>query len=143
MAHSQLDNLVRINQLRAEEATEEEIQGMLRSGQRSLEDARRKELSLVSRFILGYSAAHSFALAALRMHGYRSDSRYLVFQCLQHTVDLPAEQWRILDTAHRKRNLAEYAGMTDVDESFFRELIEVTQEVAARVDHLISKRWGA
>ena len=140
MAHSQLDNLARINQLKVEEATEEEIQGMLRSGQRSLKDAQRKELSLVSRFILGYSAAHSFALAALKIHGYRSDSRYLVFQCLQHTVDLPAEQWRILNTAHRKRNLAEYAGITDVDESFFRELIEVTQEVATRVDNLIVSR---
>lgn len=46
------------------------------------------QLSEDSQFMLAYGAAHSFSLAALRWHGYRSDSRYLVFQCLQHTLGL-------------------------------------------------------
>ena len=78
------------------------------------------------------------ALAALRFHGYRSDSRYLVFQCLQHTLDLPAEQWRVLDQAHRKRNLAEYEGEMDVDEQLVAALLRVTREVAARVNDLVA-----
>ena len=140
MAHPQLDNLARIGKLKAERAEIGEIEGLLRSGQRRLGDAQRQELSLESRFDLGYNAAHACALSALRAHGYRSDSRYLVFQCLQHTIDLPAEQWRVLDDAHRKRNLAEYEGATDVDEQLLSALIRVTREVATRVENLIVQR---
>ena len=133
MTHQQLDNLVRIGQLRTEPATEGEVEGLLRSGQRRLEDAGRKELSLESRFDLGYNSAHALALAALRAQGYRSDSRYLVFQCLQHTIGLPREQWRVLDQAHRKRNLAEYEGAMDVDEHLVSALQRIAWEVAKRV----------
>lgn len=140
MAHPQLDNLVKIGRLKVESATTEEIEGLLRSGQHRLDDARRQELSLESRFDLGYNAAHAIALSALRVHGYRSDSRYLVFQCLQHTVDLPAEQWRVLDHAHRKRNLTEYEGETDVDEQLLSALLRVAQEVAARVSRLLTQQ---
>ena len=105
MSHPQLDNLARIGQLKSEPATEGELQGLLRSGIRRLDDATRETLSIESRFDLAYNAAHAMALAALRFRGYRSESRYLVFQCLQHTIDLPPQQWRVLDEAHRKCNL--------------------------------------
>src|SRR5262245_52401146 len=110
----QLDSLVRIRQLKAEPATQSEINGLVRSGMARLDDAKRDLLSLDSRFDLAYNAAHAFSLAALRWHGYRSEHRYTVFQCLEHTVKLPAEQWRVLDQAHRKRNVAEYEGHLDV-----------------------------
>jgi len=115
MSHPQLDNLVRVGKLKPEPAADTELRGLVGSGMRRLDDAARVELSLESRFDLGYNAAHALALAALRFHGYRSDSRYLVFQCLQHTIELPPEQWRVLDQAHRKRNLAEYEGEMDTD----------------------------
>lgn len=137
MSHPPLDNLVRIGQLKTEPPAETEIHGLLRSGLRRLEDAAREELSLESRFDLAYNAAHALALAALRFHGYRSGSRYLVFQCLQHTVDLPVEQWRVLDQAHRKRNLAEYEGYMDVDEQLVAATLRVAQEVAERVNELV------
>ena len=73
------------------------------------------------------------SLAALRLTGYRSENRYLVFQCLQHTLELPNEQWRVLDQAHRKRNVAEYEGDMDVDEQLVAALIRVTDEVAERL----------
>ncbi len=136
MSHLKLDNLVRIGQLKAEPPSEVEFQGLLRSGLRRLDDAGREELSLESRFDLAYNAAHALALAALRFRGYRSGSRYLVFQCLQHTIDLPNAQWRILDQAHRKRNLAEYGGDMDVDEQLIAALLRVAREVAKRVNAL-------
>ncbi|MBC7184384.1 MAG: hypothetical protein H5U30_12545 [Marinobacter sp.] len=74
--------------------------------------------------------------AALRHLGYRSDNRYLVFQCLQHTLDLPSAKWRILDQAHRKRNLAEYEGFIDVDESLAVRLVRVCEEVRLAVREL-------
>jgi hypothetical protein len=82
---------------------------------------------------LAYNAAHAFSVAALRWHGYRSENRYLAFQTLEHTINLPPEQWRVLDQAHRKRNLAEYEGHLDVDQSLVDALIRVAQEVLSRV----------
>ena len=108
----------------------------MRSGIRRLDDAAHEALSLEGRFDLAYNAAHALALAALRYRGYRSQSRYLVFQCLQHTINLPQEQWRVLDQAHRKRNLAEYEGELDVDEQLVAALLRVVGEVASRVEKL-------
>jgi len=136
MALSQLDNLVRIRQLKIEPPSQAEIDGLVRSGRARLQDARKKTLSLESRFDLGYNASHAFSLAALRWHGYRAEHRFIAFQCLAHTINLPAAQWRVLDTAHRKRNLAEYEGDLDVDESLVEALIRVTRVVAAGVNKL-------
>ena len=86
MSHPQLDNLVRIGQLHAEPAVAGELRGLARSGIRRLDDAAHEALSLEGRFDLAYNAAHALALAALRYRGYRSQSRYLVFRCLQHTI---------------------------------------------------------
>ena len=136
MNRQPLDNLARTGSLTAEAGAGDEIGGLLRSAMRRLVDAERRDLSLESRFDLAYNAAHALARAALRFSGYRSESRYLVFQCLQHTVDLPPEQWRVLEQAHRKRNLAEYEGEMDVDEQLVAAMLRVTREVAARVEQL-------
>ena len=76
------------------------------------------------------------ALAALRWHGYRSDARYLVFQCLQHTVGLETSKWRVLDKCHHCRNLAEYEGHLEIDEQLLKELISITHELSALVHAL-------
>jgi hypothetical protein len=101
-----------------------------------LKDAGNLTNSIESRFDLAYNAAHALSLAALRWHGYRSENRYLVFQSLTHTLKLPAEQWRVLDQAHRQRNLAEYEGDIDIDEALVAALIRVTSEVSMRVTAL-------
>lgn len=136
MALPELDNLVRVRQLKAEPATQAEVDGLRRSGKVRLRDAQNPALGAESRFDLAYNAAHAYSLAALRWYGYRSENRYLVFQCLQHTIQLPAEQWRVLDNAHRKRNLAEYEGDIEVDEAMLAALIRVALAVAGRVETL-------
>lgn len=133
MTQRELDNLASIGKLKTEPAAQAELKGLLQSGRDRLNDAERPELSLPSRFDLAYNASHALALAALRIKGYRADSRYLVFQCLQHTVDLPNEQWRVLDQAHRKRNLAEYEGHLDVDEQLLEAMLRVARVVEQRV----------
>ena len=72
-------------------------------------------------------------MAALRWHGYRSDNRYLVFQCLQHTVGFEASKWRVLDKCHKQRNLAEYEGLLDVTPQLIDELVSLTGELLERV----------
>jgi hypothetical protein len=136
MTSSPLDNLVRIGQLKLEPPAQAEFDGLVRSGQVRLIDARIPALSLESRFDLAYNAAHALSLAALRWYGYRSENRYHVFQCLTHTLGLQAAQWRVLDQAHRKRNLAEYEGDLDVDEALVEALLRVAQTVANGVTAL-------
>jgi hypothetical protein len=46
---------------------------------------------------------------------------------------LDATQWRVLDQAHNKRNLAEYEGDLDVDDALVTALIRVARTVAERV----------
>lgn len=74
-------------------------------------------------FHLVHNAAHALSLAALRIAGYRSENRSLVFQCLRDTLDLPNEKCRVLDQGHRKRNIAEYEGAFDVEEKLVEALI--------------------
>ena len=136
MTSSPLDNLVKIGKLKAEPPAQAEFNGLVRSGLVRLRDAENAGLSLESRFDLAYNAAHALSLAALRWHGYRSDNRYLVFQCLTHTLALETAQWRVLDQAHNKRNLAENEGDLDVDAALVEALIRVAQTVAKRVQAL-------
>ncbi len=128
-----LDNLVGIGKLKTELAEQAEFDGLLRSGSVRLKDAGNLTNSLESRFDLAYNAAHALSLAALRWHGYRSENRYLVFQSLTHTLKLPPEQWRVLDHAHRQRNLAECEGDIEIDAALLAALIRVAGEVLTRV----------
>jgi len=129
----ELANLARIGKLTVEAGPAGEISGLLTSGSERLADARNEGLALSSRFDLAYNAAHAFSLAALRWHGYRSDSRYLVFQVLPHTLRLPATTWRVLAKAHEVRNVAEYEGHFDADAAMLRNLIEAAEAVRAAV----------
>ncbi|WP_250657837.1 hypothetical protein [Alkalimarinus coralli] len=132
----ELENLVKINQLKREPPDAKEFAGMLRAGDTKLKDALIDGLSEDSQFSLSYGAAHAFSLAALRWHGYRSDSRYLVFQCLQHSLGLDKAKWRVLDKCHNVRNLAEYEGHLDVNPQLLKELISITKEIQTLVKAL-------
>jgi hypothetical protein len=122
----ELDNLVKINKLKTEPTDAAEFSGMLRAGGIKLKDSQ----------IAGLSDDSQFSLAPLRWHGYRSDNRYLVFQCLQHTLGLERSKWRVLDKCHHARNLAEYEGHLDVNPQLLKELISITQEIQSLVKSL-------
>ncbi len=91
MANAYVDNLVARDSLKAEAPSTYEVTGLVRSGAARLKDSKNDGLSLKSRFDLAYNDAHAFSLAALRIAGYRSINRYLVSQCLEHTLGLPSE----------------------------------------------------
>lgn len=131
-----LDNLVKSANLKPEPADASEFAGMLRAGDSKLADCQIAGLSDDSQFTLAYSAAHAFSLAALRWHGYRSDKRYIVFQCLQHTLGLESSTWRVLDKCHQARNLAEYEGHLEVNPQLLKELILITKQLQTLVKAL-------
>ena len=115
MSRPELDNLVRVRQLKAEPGTQAEFDGLLHSGAARLKDACNRMLSPESRFDLAYNAAHAL---------------------LPHTLALPATQWRVLDQAHRKRNLAEYEGDVEIDDALLGALIRVATDVETAVRRL-------
>lgn len=137
MSSKPLDNLVKIGQLKTEPPSASEIHGLLQAARAKLKDSRNKSLSLESQFELAYAAAHSFSLAALRSHGYRSENRIQVFQCLIHTTTLSPAQVRILSDAHNKRNLSAYEGEVDVTETLVSSLIEITEELEKICNNLV------
>jgi hypothetical protein len=109
---------------------------MVASAKRRLQDASLEQLSDEGRFSLAYGAAHAISLAAMRWHGYRSENRFLVFQCLQHTVGLDKVKWRVLDQCHKIRNNAEYEGNLDVSKQLLREMVDITSELVGTVEAL-------
>ena len=130
MTSPELERLVERRLLDREPTSTEEIAGLIATGEAYLTDAVRP-LALVSRFTLAYDAGHAFALAALRRAGYRSDSRYLVFQCLQHTLVVRPETRRLLSQAHERRNKGVYEGEFDVSDRFVEEVIAAARAVLA------------
>lgn len=139
MSLPELDNLVRIGPLKAEPRNALEVTRMLTMAQTRLGDAQLNRVSLEGRFTSAYNAAHAAALAALRWHGYRSENRFTVFQCLTHTLGWPANRWRVLDAAHQKRNLAEYEGYLDVEESTVAELCDLVRRLISEVQKMTGK----
>ena len=125
MTSAELENLARIGKLKREPPIDTEIAGLLASATERLADASRRDLAHSSRFDLAYNATHALALAALRLAGYRSENRYLVFQTLAHTAGMEAAKWRVLAKAHERRNLAEYEGQLDPDERLLEEVITI------------------
>jgi hypothetical protein len=103
--------------LRKEAPDKKEFEGLKRAGAVRLRDAARKENSLESRFDLGYNAAHSLCLAALRWHGYRPANRYIVFQVLPHTLELGVAVWGVLAKCHEVRNLTVLAALEKLPSS--------------------------
>jgi len=137
MSSKELDNLVRVGLLKKEPGDQGEFNGLARSGRTRLNDAGIPRLSRESRFDLAYNAAHAFALAALRWHGFRPDNkRYVVFQSLEHSLGLKPELWRVLDKCHSVRNLAEYEGHFDADEQLLKDLLRITEAVGLCVEKL-------
>ena len=136
MSLPELNNLVRIGKLKEEAPSQIEFDGLIRSGQLRLEDARNKSNSLEGRFDLAYNAAHALCLAALRWHGYRSENRYVVFQTLPHTLGMDTAVWRMLAKCHQRRNVAEYEGHLEVDEQLLTDLMACVKNVYDSVSTL-------
>ncbi|MVW87245.1 hypothetical protein EI969_15100 [Pseudomonas sp. PB101] len=132
-SNENLENLVRSGGLKAEPPDRKECEGLLKSATDRLKDAHSSALSFASRFDLAYNAAHALALTAMRLQGFRSDRRYLVFQCLVHTLGLNKVHVRLFALCHERRNLAEYEGYMDVDETLLAELLAATDALLTLV----------
>jgi hypothetical protein len=127
-----------MGQLKVEPRNDAEVRRLLDMARTRLADAQISTLSAEGRFTSAYNAAHAAALAALRWHSYRSENRYTVFQCLAHTLNWPAHQWRALDMAHQKRNLAEYEGYLEIEESQIAQLCVLIVKLIKDTEKIIA-----
>ena len=133
MSKQELENLVKINKLKAEQASRAEFDGMMRSARTRLADAQNESIDTDSQFDLAYGAAHRLASAALRQHGYRSEDRITVFQTIVHTAGSGNADVQVFLKAHNERNLAEYEGRTKIDKQLLADLIRCTKRLEAAV----------
>lgn len=141
-ASDNLENLVRSGGLKREPPDRRECEGLLRSAVARLKDAHNPALSFASRFDLAYNAAHALALTALRLQDFRSDKRYLVFQCLVRTLDASKPQVRLFALCHERRNLSEYEGYMDVDDALLVDLAAATDSLLVQVQEVVGgTKW--
>ena len=136
MTSPELERLADRGHLHREPPLRKEVEGLLRTGSDRLSDARLETLSTISRFDLAYSAARALALAALRLQGYRSNQRYIVFQAVSHTLGLPPAVWRLLAKAHLERNRIEYEGIADVSSTLLTDVIDTASRLLDEVEKL-------
>jgi hypothetical protein len=136
MGKQELDNLVKIGNLKVETASRKEFDGMVKSARRGLVDAQNESIETDSQFDLAVEAAHKFALAALRHQGYRSENRITVLQALVHTLGTDNADLRIFLRAHNERNLAAYEGRMDIDKKLLADLVSATKRLDAAIGKL-------
>ena len=133
MRNKELENLVKIGQLKHEPFSQSEFDTTVRSGNDRLQDACFAQISLSGKFLLAYGAAYSYSLAALRLLGYRPANRYVVFQALPHSMSLGPEIWRVLADAHDVRNGFEYEGSDEVTEDLCEQVIRCARILQQRL----------
>lgn len=99
-----------------------------------LADAQNKTNSNLTRFMVAYSAGHSFLTAALKMAGYRTTSdkghRALLYDILDALLPGAAGAKETLSRAHIARNRADYEGeLFDPTEGLIDDLVDAVKDV--------------
>lgn len=111
----------------------EVLRGLLERASASLDDARKQQNSLATRFTAAYGAAFWLARVALEASGFRlaraEGHRTAVFQSLANTVEWSADRWRTLDDFHRFRNRFDYGDLIEVPEQHVEAAILAAQNL--------------
>jgi hypothetical protein len=123
MTSEHLLNLQRIGQLDAVPYSEALLEKMLNVAQSRLQDAKRQDNSLETRFDCAYTAIRAVADAALLKQGFRTSTskpghHQTTLQCLVHTLGMDPATVRILDSLRKQRNLSDYDGESITDATF-------------------------
>lgn len=115
MAEEELANLARVGLLDAVPFSAPLLQRMLATARVRLQDARRTDNSLETRFDCAYTSIRAVADAALLARGWRTATNkpghhQTTLQCLVLTLDVSPAAVRVLDALRKQRNLSDYEG---------------------------------
>lgn len=110
-----LENLVRINKLNPHVSNAAEVGRLLAAARRNVADSAVAGISDETRFDTAYKAIMQCAVVGLYANGYRPSTTTpghhpTVIQCLELTMGVSPEVWRVLDALRKKRNLNDYGG---------------------------------
>jgi len=137
---SNLRSLANIGQLESIAASAETLSRYFKNAKRLLRDAAQKNVSIETRCIAAYTAAHLLSLGALHVRGYgpgrKSGHRAIVFQTLAPAVGADNSVMRPLGTYHRKRNRAEYDGWNHFGEPDLSDLTRLCASIWT-----LTRRW--
>jgi len=118
-------------------SSREDLQASLARAARALSDAAAPELDPTSRFDIAYTAAHGFALCALRAHELRpapgARHRGLAFLTLVHTIDAPEAMASSLNGYHELRNRSDGGQRDDITDAEARAMLNLAVKLAKRL----------
>jgi hypothetical protein len=135
MTSEHLLNLQRIGMLDTVPFSAELLEKMLNVADSRLQDARRAENSLETRFDCAYTAIRAVADAALLKQGFRTSTskpghHQTTLQCLVHSLGVEPATVRVLDGLRKQRNLSDYDGES-ITFSVFTECLEQAEALLA------------
>ncbi len=141
MTSEQFLNLQRIGQLDAVPFSSELLEKMLNVARGRLQDARRVENSLETRFDCAYTTIRAIADAALLKQGFRTPTsrpghHQITLQCLVHTMGVEPSTVRVLDGLRKQRNLSDYDGES-ITLSVFKECLEQAEALLVVADKVL------
>lgn len=141
MTSEHLLNLHRIGQLDAVPFSAELLEKMLNVAHSRLQDAKRADNSMETRFDCAYTAIRAVADAALLKQGYRTSTskpghHQTTLQCLVHTLGVEPSTVRVLDSLRKQRNLTDYDGELITD-SLLKECLDQAEALLAQSAQLL------
>jgi hypothetical protein len=135
MTSEHLVNLQRIGQLDAVPFSAELLVKMLNVAHSRLQDAKRADNSMETRFDCAYTAIRAVADAALLKQGFRTSTskpghHQTTLQCLVHTLGVEPSTVRVLDSLRKQRNLTDYDGEL-ITNSLLKECVDQAESLLA------------
>ena len=125
-------------------SSREDLQASLARAARALSDAAAPELDPTSRFDIAYTAAHGFALCALRAHELRpapgARHRGLAFLTLVHTIDAPEAMASSLNGYHELRNRTDGGERAEITDAEARAMLNLAVKLAKRLLDWLAER---
>lgn len=138
MTSTHLENLKKIGKLDQVPLSQELVQRKLASARQQLKDAMLPQASNETRFDCAYNTIREVAEIGLLLKGYRTSTNQpghhqTAIQCLEHTLDVDASIWRILDGLRRQRSASTYDGET-VTDAALSECLKQSQKLLDRLE---------
>ncbi len=135
MTSEHLLNLQRTGQLDAVPFSAALLEKMLNVAHCRLQDAKRAENSMETRFDCAYTAIRAVADAALLKQGFRTSTskpghHQTTLQCLVHTLNVAPSTVRVLDALRKQRNLSDYDGES-ITQSVLSECLDQAEALLA------------
>ncbi|MCP4764886.1 MAG: DNA-binding protein [Gammaproteobacteria bacterium] len=137
-----LENLLKIGRLEAHETDAVQLGRLLDSSVRCLDDARQGSITPETRLEAGYRAIMQLSMVALWANGYRPTTapghHMTMIQSLVHSVEIDADQVRVLDTFRVKQNTINYTG-EDMDITSVEACIAAGEELMQHVHDWLAR----